>query len=917
MLPGTMAQILFFLTLFISGPLFAQSAGISGLVLDGRSRKPLAGVRLAIQNGKYTTYTDSKGGFSQELPPFADSVACEFFHEDYAVRRISGLIVNPPLDVGVVYLEREIPDEMAENLITLGDSDLFDQDTYASGSGFLQAGRDVFLNRAAFDFGPAFFRVRGYDTRHAAVYLNGIPMNRFYDGRPQWNNWGGLNDVSRNQQHLPGPEPAGEGFGGLRGTTLIDINPAALREGYRLTLSGSNRSYRGRLMVTYNSGIREQGWGWLFSFSRRLGREGYMEGTPYDAYSFLGGISFRPSEKHEFGVIGMLARNLRGRSAALLPEVLELAGRRYNPYWGIQDGRVRNSRLRYISEPWLNFRYRFRGSKFNYTLTAAYQWGRQYRTRLGYFNAPNPDPAYYRYLPSYYLNSPIGPNLLSAESARLGFLESRQIDWNTLYAANRSNLSGEASYILYSDQNQEALFTGNTFAKVGLGNGWELDAGFLFQNSKTGNYALLEDLLGAVLHSDMDPFSNTRNDLDRPPEKKQGDRIGYNYEVRARRWEAFASLLSEKERWSAFLTATLGKTDIRRYGNFRNERYPEESQGEGPLLSIPSLGIKGGGSYRITGRHWLRYHASLMQVPPVVRNLYINPRDRGREVPRKQSEKVMTTDFSYYFRGQALSSRLSLFYTRMMDLGEVNNFFTDSGYGSAFVQEVATGMDALHKGIELGLEYDLNPSVRFSAAAALGDYNYASQPGISLYFQPGTDPGDLPEKEGMLPIGTADIKGVKRAAGPSRAVSLGFHYRDPSFWWAGVTVNYLSDQYADISFLRYTRSFRLDPDTGNELSGVSQGEFNRGLRQQPLPPVYLLNLTGGKSWRWDSHYVSLFISVSNLLDTFFLSGGYEQGRNGNYGQWYGDQLSGRPSFGPKFWPGFGRTFFINLSWNFK
>jgi hypothetical protein len=163
----------------------------------------------------------------------------------------------------------------------------------------------------------------------------------------------------------------------------------------------------------------------------------------------------------------------------------------------------------------------------------------------------------------------------------------------------------------------------------------------------------------------------------------------------------------------------------------------------------------------------------------------------------------------------------------------------------------------------------------------------------------------------------ADIKGIKRAAGPSRAVSLGFHYRDPSYWWTGVTVNYLADQYADLSFLRYTTSFRLDPETGKEFSGVSQDEIGQALRQEPLPPVYLMNLTGGKSWRRGSHYVSLFFSISNLLDAFFLSGGYEQGRNGNYGQWFGDQLSGTPSFGPKFWPGFGRTFFVNLSWSFK
>ncbi len=909
--------ILLLLSLFPVTALHAQSAGLAGTVLDARTRSPLSGVVIDVSGTAHTTQTDAGGRFLIGFPSGMDSISCEFTRAGYVPLRFLGLMTNPPLDMGVVYMEPDTPDDLSENLITLGDPDLFDEDTYASGSGFLQASRDVFLNRAAFDFSPAFFRVRGYDTRNASVYINGIPMNRFYDGRPQWNNWGGLNDVTRNQQYFLGLQPVDPGQGGLRGTSLIEISPAGLREGYRLTLSGSNRSYRGRLMLTFNSGMGERGWGWLFSFSRRVAREGYMEGTSYNAYSFLGGVGYSPSERHELTAVAMLASNGRGRSAALSPEVLQLAGRTYNPYWGIQDGKIRNSRMRYISEPWLNIRYRYRAPKAAITLSAAYQWGRQYRTRLGYFNAPNPDPAYYRNLPSFYWNSPIGPNLLGAEAARQGFLGSRQLDWDGLYAANARQASGEASYILQSDQNREALFTGNTYADLNLGGSWRLGVGILYQNSRTRNYALLEDLLGAKLHSDIDPFSQTRNDVEGSLQKQAGDRIGYDYQMLARRWNAFVSLQAEFDRWNCFLTASTGNVVYRREGFYRNERHPENSLGPGAPLSFSAMNLKGGVSYRLTGRHWFRFQAALMHRPPVARNLYINPRDRMEPVPEVQIEKVTATDFSYYFRGQDLSSRLSIFYTRMMDMGEVNFFFTDSGYGSAFVQEVATGIDVLHKGLELGLEYDLNPSVKLSAALALGDYRYASQPGTTLYFQPGDGPGDLTQAEGRLFAGFSDVKGLKRAAGPSRALSLGLHYRDPKYWWAGITGNHLSDHYPDLSYLRHTPSFLRDPETGMAVAGFAPGEQKRALEQQPLPPVYLLNFTGGKSWRRDSHYISLFISISNLLDAHFLSGGYQLGRNGNFPQWYQDQLSGRPSFGPKFWPGYGRTFFVNLSWSFK
>ena len=251
----------------------------------------------------------------------------------------------------------------------------------------------------------------------------------------------------------------------------------------------------------------------------------------------------------------------------------------------------------------------------------------------------------------------------------------------------------------------------------------------------------------------------------------------------------------------------------------------------------------------------------------------------------------------------------------MQDRSEVNYFFSETGYGSAFVQEVATGLDVLHKGLEMGVEITLGPSVTISGVIALGDHRYASDPDIELFHVPGVEKGELPNKEGSLSLGTAKVHNRFVSGGPSRAFSVGIRYRAPTFWWTALTANYLANHYPDISFIRYTEGFRRDPETG-EVIDVSEPDVQKALRQRPLPPVYLLNLTAGKSWKMGPHFVSLFVSVVNLFDRSFLSGGYQQGRNGNYLQWRQDHLAGRPSFGTKFWPGVGRTFFANLSWSF-
>jgi len=58
------------------------------------------------------------------------------------------------------------------------------------------------------------------------------------------------------------------------------------------------------------------------------------------------------------------------------------------------------------------------------------------------------------------------------------------------------------------------------------------------------------------------------------------------------------------------------------------------------------------------------------------------------------------------------------------------------------------------------------------------------------------------------------------------------------------------------------------------------------------------------------------MSVNNVFDETFRTGGFEQSRNGNFGQLQQDNLRNDPSFAPRYWYGFGRTFFLNLAVSF-
>lgn len=889
---------------------------ISGSVTDKQDKTPIAGVLIIIEGESIEIETNDQGRFNIPTDLKGEFILKVSF-QDYEERRLPILLEGKEIALGTIYLQRDISIEKQDNLITITDAEILDDEATSNSLGLLQATRDIFLSRAAFDFGQAFYRVRGYDAQNGEVLINGMLMNKMYDGRPQWNNWGGLNDITKNQQYTNGLESSNYTFGGILGNTNIDLRPSGLRPGTRVSSSVSNRTYTGRLMATYKSGINPKGLAYMVSASRRWAKEGFIDGTLYDAYSISGQLEYQISENNTLLVSGILASNRRGRSSALTEEIFELVGRKYNPYWGSQNGEIRNSRERKISEPLVMINYFHEGEKLNLSAGLSYQKGSHAKGRLGYYNAPNPDPSYYRYLPSFYINSPIGANFVSAEESRIRFEQAPQLKWQKIYDANlNQTLEGKAAYVLFDDVISDTQFSVNMNGDIKLSDKINLGFGITSRNLVSDNYAEINDLLGAEYHEDIDPFSNTLNDVSGELKKEEGETFNYNYKFEASELNSYTQLKLDLNKWKLFFAGQYTNNVYQRIGLFQNERFLDNSEGPGRSLKFSNFGIKGGLTYSITGRHWISLQGALVQRAPLLQNSFVNPRESDAVVAELLSEKISTVDFNYFMRMPNLTGRFTGFYTRFQDLTDVNYFFVDSGVGSDFVQEVLTGLDKLHMGTELGLEYQLTSAFKMSLVASVGKYIYASDPTVTINFDTTSSDGDLIDNRGFRELGPASIKDYKLSQGPQKAFAYGLEYRDPKYWWVGMTANYLANNYANIATITRTSSFYLNPETGEKFPGATQDNVDKLLLQEPMESFYLLNLVGGKSWLKKGKYISVFASINNVFDTTFKTGGYEQSRNGNFGQLQEDNLSGRPSFGTKYWYGYGRTYFLNLALSF-
>ena len=807
--------------------------------------------------------------------------------------------------------------------ISLSDDELND-DTSASDniSGLLNSSMDVFYRTAAYEFSSSFFKVRGLDSDNAIVHINGIKMNKLYNGRPQWSNWGGLNDVLRNQELSNGSIPLKYNFGGILGSNNINIRASEYGEGGRITYSSSNRSYSNRLMATYNSGMLEKGWAYSLSIGRRWGNEGYQDASFYDSNSAFLSVQKIFNSKHSLNLAAIYAPNRRGKVSPNTQEVYDLKGIKYNEYWGYQDGEKRNSRVKRVVEPIILLNHDWSIDENSSLETSiGYQFGEMGNSRLDYAGGGNPSPAYYQDLPSYFLADTNGPDYEGAYIAQENFVNDGQINWNRIYDANlTNNLSNlNAAYVLYEDRVDDTQLTLNSAYNKEINENIKITSSVNYRNLVSDNFAEISDMLGGYSYSNIDSFDNLDYNLLSPNSiVSDGDKFKYHYKMNAEEISLFSMINFSYNKLEFYLAGDLTNTTYQRDGIFENEANAGNSSGKGEEINFDGYGLKAGITYKFSGKHILDFNSAYLQKAPSIRNTFTNSRVNHNVVGSDVNglinnspiteEKVMSFDANYIFRTPIFTGRLTGFYSEVKDANEISFYHADGLVGfeddSEFIQEILQGIDKKYLGVEFGVEAQIIPTVKLKGAVSIGQYTYDNNP----YLYLGAD-------NNTVAVGPSNLENYKIAGGPQRAYSVGFEYRDPDYWFIGVTSNFFSNTYVDVSPLTRTQNFYLAQD-GLPFNDYDIDIARDLLRQEKFDDYMVVNMIGGKSWKIDDYFVGFFASINNILDQKYRTGGFEQGRNANYQQLLQDTNKPKRVFGPKYWYGRGTNYFLNLYFRF-
>lgn len=922
---------------------FAQTtAGITGKVVDSKTQKPLQNVVASIENTSFTALTDAAGVFVfKEVP--SGSQLLQIKSAGYKDQLLSVEVeAGKVLDLGIIVFEEDVTSEQQLSLVTITENDLGDDNSGSeSTSGLLQASRDVYQQAAAFNWGQARFRIRGLDNEYSTTMINGISMNKIYDGRPQWSNWGGLNDATRNQEFTMGSAPSDYTFGGILGTQEINTRASIYRKGSRVSFSGTNTNYSWRAMGTHASGMNKDGWAFVVSASRRWANEGYFEGTNYAANSLFASVEKKINENHSINFTSIFAQNKRGKSSPNTDEVTRLKGIEYNSYWGWQEGEKRNSRYKEIEEP-INMLSHFWkiNAKTNLNTNVAYQTGFVGNSRLDFQLANNPDPTYYKNLPSYYLNDQsyyvptfasdnvtiIGYTNPAATQAQTNFVNDGQIDWENIYYTNKIVNGGQKSaYVLYEDRVEDKQWSANSYLNSSIADNIIMNAGVNFKKLKSKNFQKLIDLLGGTYFSDIDPFFSgdaSQTDLNNPDRQVVvGDAYGYNYNLNAITFDGFTQFKFNYKKVDFYLGQTFSRSEYQREGNYRNGIYANNSFGKSSKAIFENFGFKGGLTYKITGKQFLDINGVYMTKAPNLRNTFSNARLNNNITPDLTSESIMGTDISYIIKAPKFKARLTGFYNKVSNATQISFFYGEGIFDAgedgstdtdSFISEIVTGINKKHIGGEFGFEYQITSTIKATGSASYGEYTYDNNPNLKVNDDAlATTANPNP----VFDFGKTYIKGYRLPGMPQQAYSFGLEYRDPKFWWIGANINYLADSYISISNILRTENFVTDAN-GLGFEGATEEAVRAALRQEKFDPTTLLNLVGGKSWRVGSNTFGFFASINNVLDYEYKTGGFEQSRKATFPDYQADNANGTPSFGPKYFYGYGRTYFLNLYINF-
>ena len=916
-------KLFLLLALFATLPMLAQVTGVRGVVIDAKSGQPFSGATVMLDNqgNAATTGTDGVFIIDDAYPGTDQLLVLAYGYKDWetTVAIVSGMVEN----MGTIQVE-PVSFESAEALeyrnsvaeLALTESQLEDEEGNTQEVALLSGATDnPFYQAASYTFSTARFRIRGYENQKTETYINSIPFNDGVRFSFNYSMTGGLNQAFKNKTIGMGLDDNAYGFGGIGGANNIKTYAADYAPGTRLSLAYTNGNYRWRGMVTHSTGLNKHGWAMTVSAVARYADEGVYPGSFYNSVGYFLALQKVFNPQHSLTLTTFGAPTKRAANSAIFEEAGRLINNMYNPDWGWQEGKKRNSKVVESFDPTVILNWLWKPSDHTSLNTGvAYHKSFYSKAALNWNKAADPNPMYYRYLPSYYTDEATKAfytDLWTSES------DITQIRWDDLYQVNYSNntmadqtgVEQGSTYILENRHSNQSSFTLSSVLNKRFSNQLSMQTGANANYTIASYYKTIKDLLGGRYWLDVDNFSErdfpdnpdlAQNDLDNPNRKiLKGDRFGYDYDILTFKAELWHQWVLNLAKWEMFASVKGDYFQFQRDGKMRNGRSPENSYGKGETHTFLTYGAKGGITYKLDGRNSFTGHAFYGTEAPRPYDAYISSRTKDDVIDLKV-EKIFSADLSYAMSYRNFKGVVTAFYTDQRDNTERTAFYDD--VRSTFMNYSLTGVHKQYKGVEVGLSYKLSSSLTVSGAANIARYQYKNNPFGTRSYENGSE-ADVTKQ--------VYLKNYYVAGTPQECYSLAFNWAGPHQWFFELNGAWMNRSYVSMSPIRHEVQEELFylADTEEGIMALIK-DFSA---QDKLNEALVINASiGHVIYLSRTASFNINLNLNNILDNRNIqTGGYQQGRTDT-----NDYTNTSTKFPNKYYYAQGFKMFLNLGLRF-
>ena len=783
---------------------------------------------------------------------------------------------------------------MSETAFTFTEAQLGEDDDMSQNVSIINSNSNIYASEVGYLFSPMRFRYRAFDQKYNDIYINGTPINDLETGQFRYSWVGGLNQQTRNMESAMPFEGNRFSMPGMGGSNNYNFRPASMPAGHRLTLSGANRNYTLRGMYTFNSGLNNKGWAFSANVTYRWASEGYVEGTFYNSLSYFFGVEKVFGDgQHSLSLVTWGNPTERASQGAGTDEMYWLANDRYyNPYWGYQNGKKRNSRVvnDYSPTAMLTWDWTIdHNTKLTTSLLGKYTMYQS--TKLNYNNADNPHPNYWKNMPSSYYDvwddtdeANRTPQALEDWNRAYTFWTSskanRQINWDRLYYSNNQAAAQgqDAIYYIQAKHNDALTLTLASTLNKQLKKNMLWNVGIMASTNKGMHYQTMEDLLGATTYHNINTYA--LGTYDRNSDEIQydlnhrnaiigeGDRFGYDYNLFVNNAKAWTSFSHDWGILHYTIAGKIGYTSMQRDGKMRNGLAANNSYGKSGVAQFLDGGVKLGTSVNLGRGNTLTIGAGYETRAPQARTAFASPEINNDYVTNLKNEKVFSAEIGYQLQTSWLHANINAYYSYLTDVTDWQNYYFDDINSFSYVS--LTNIKKVYSGVEAGLRFkvtssfDINLIGQISEAKITNNSNVRYMNSTSAQY---TD--EIVYNKDMRDAGT-----------PLAAASLGLSYHKGG-WFIDLNCNYY-----DRIYLSYSPSYRYSStlDTRQNVTGnIYDNDGNvlpSAVEQAKGKGGFMVDGSIGRSIYLKRGSLSINLMVTNILNNQNLcTGGYEQSRS--------------------------------------